>query len=57
MIMPGKLVKRNTTPDGQVACVFGTPWLDHWDPPMGSGRGCTACDAETYRDGHDHRSP
>ena len=26
-------------------CAFGTPWLDHWDPPIGTGKGCEKCDA------------
>jgi hypothetical protein len=30
-------------------CAFGTPWLDHFDPPIGSGVGCAACDAEIAR--------
>ena len=25
-------------------CSFGTPWLDHWAPPIGSGKGCEKCD-------------
>ena len=24
-------------------CMFGTPWLDHWDPPIGTGKGCEKC--------------
>ena len=31
-------------------CAFGTPWLDHFDPPIGTGRGCAACDAETTKE-------
>ena len=34
----------NTTAAGAVACAFGTPWLDHFDPPIGTARGCEACD-------------
>ena len=37
--------KPNTTLDGAWACAFGTPWLDHWDPPTGTGKGCPHCDA------------
>ena len=25
-------------------CSFGTPWLDHWQPPIGTGKGCEQCD-------------
>ena len=25
-------------------CAFGTPWLDHWQPPIGTGKGCEQCD-------------
>lgn len=35
--------KLNTTPDGELACMFGTPWLDHFSPPIGTGKGCQAC--------------
>ena len=35
----------NRTPDGGLACAFGTPWLDHFGAPIGNGRGCAACDA------------
>ena len=37
------------TPDGELTCAFGTPWLDHWDPPTGTGRGCAQCESETQR--------
>lgn len=26
-----------------LVCAFGTPWLDHFEPPIGTGRGCVAC--------------
>jgi len=26
-----------------LTCAFGTPWLAHFDPPIGTGEGCTAC--------------
>lgn len=28
-------------------CWFGTPFCDHFDPPVGTGRGCAKCDAAT----------
>ena len=34
----------NTTPDGQLACVFKTAWLNHFAPPIGNGLGCVACE-------------
>lgn len=37
-------IKLNTTPDGGLACAFGTPWLDHIQPPIGTGKGCVACE-------------
>jgi len=33
----------NTTPDGRLACAFGTPWLDHFAPALGTGKGCRHC--------------
>jgi len=33
----------NTTATGALACAFGTPWLDHFQPPIGNGRGCAEC--------------
>ena len=38
--------KPNRTPSGELACAFGTPWLDHLSPPAGTGRGCLACDTD-----------
>lgn len=26
-----------------LVCYFGTPWLDHFDPPTGTGKGCNYC--------------
>ncbi len=26
-----------------LTCAFGTPWLDHFQPPIGTGKGCNAC--------------
>jgi hypothetical protein len=37
--------KYNRTPDGGLACAFGTPWLDHF-----TDVGCAACDEETDAD-------
>jgi len=36
-----------------LVCAFGTPWLDHFPPPVGTGKGCAACWRETW--GHDRR--
>jgi hypothetical protein len=36
----------NTTPDGRLACAFGTRWEYHFD-----GTGCRACAA--YTDGQE----
>lgn len=33
------------TPTSELACVFGTPWLDHFVQPTGTGKGCQKCDA------------
>lgn len=35
------------TTEQPLTCGFGTPWLDHVDPPVGTGRGCAACAAQT----------
>ena len=29
----------------ELYCSFGTPWLDHFDPPIGTGKGCPRCEA------------
>lgn len=34
----------NTTTDGGLACAYGSPWLDHFGPPLGTGKGCIYCD-------------
>ena len=46
-----------------LACYFGTPWLDHFDPPVGTGAGCNYCanyrgiGTETDEErGHDQRA-
>ena len=31
--------------DPALICWFGSPWLDHFDPPLGTGKGCLACQA------------
>lgn len=33
----------NQTRNGQLACAFGTPWLHHFAPPIGTGLGCLWC--------------
>lgn len=40
--------KPNTTPDEQLACSFGTPWLDHFAPKLGTGKGCPWCDERGF---------
>ena len=35
----------NTTAAGAGAGACGTPWLDHFEPPLGTARGCEACDS------------
>lgn len=27
-----------------LTCWFGTPWLDHFPPPIGTGKGCPYCE-------------
>jgi hypothetical protein len=52
--------KLNTTEDGQIACAFGTPWLDHFIDRavvvadavtlrlrVAPPKGCPACAAKT----------
>jgi len=39
----------NRTPDGALACAYGTPWLDHFAPPIGTGRGCAHCPGDARR--------
>lgn len=34
-----------------VICTFGTPWLDHFDPPIGTGNFCVRC--AQLADGYD----
>jgi hypothetical protein len=28
---------------GAFTCAFGVPWLHHFDPPIGTGKGCRRC--------------
>ena len=37
-------LKPNTTITGELACAFRTPWRDHFEPPVGTGKGCVVCD-------------
>lgn len=39
--------KPNIASDGALACMYGTPWLDHFQSPLGTGKGCMACDKAT----------
>jgi hypothetical protein len=27
----------------ELVCFYGTPWPDHFRPPIGTGHGCAAC--------------
>ena len=36
-------MKQQTLFEPSETCMFGTPWLDHWDPPSGTGLGCVKC--------------
>lgn len=31
--------------DKPLVCYYNTPWLDHFAPPIGTGRGCRECNA------------
>jgi len=44
----------NRTADGALACAYGTPWLDHFAPPIGTGRGCAHCPGDARRLCDDH---
>jgi len=35
---------RSTATDDALVCAFGTAWLDHFDDPIGTGRGCDRCE-------------
>lgn len=39
----------NTTRSGELACAFGTAWLDHFKPPIGNGIGCLWCAGEVSK--------
>ena len=41
---PKTFAECNKTTDGGLACAFGTPWLDHFGEPIGTGKGCRPCD-------------
>ena len=30
-------------PPVELVCSFGVLWIDHFQPPVGSGRGCLMC--------------
>lgn len=32
-------------PEKPLTCAGGFPWLDHFEPPIGTGKGCPYCDA------------
>lgn len=32
-------------PEKPLVCAYGTPWLDHFPPPTGTGKGCPHCAA------------
>ena len=46
----------NRTTDGGLACVFGTPWLDHFPAHPRKRTGCAACDQTTFGT-HSDQSP
>jgi hypothetical protein len=29
-----------------LVCFYGVPWLWHFQPPIGTGQGCAACDGQ-----------
>lgn len=31
------------SPEPPLVCSYGRPWLDHFKPPIGTGRGCLYC--------------
>jgi hypothetical protein len=41
-----KRPRRSKTPK-PLMCHYGTAWLDHFDPPIGTGKGCPGCDGES----------
>lgn len=38
-----KRTGRTSKKEKPLVCYFGTPWLDHFDAPIGTGKGCTYC--------------
>jgi hypothetical protein len=43
LMMTGRRRKKEPKP---LVCYYHTPWLDHFAPPIGTGRGCAECDAK-----------
>lgn len=39
---------KTTKPAKPLTCAFGTPWEKHFDPPIGVGRDCKACDTPSW---------
>jgi hypothetical protein len=39
----GNTIYRITDASSTLTCSFNTPWLDHFQPPIGTGRGCIFC--------------
>jgi hypothetical protein len=32
-----------------LVCFYGVPWLWHFQPPIGTGQGCPACDGQAQQ--------
>jgi hypothetical protein len=39
--------------DKLLTCYHGNPWLDHFDPPIGTGQGCSLCQTDIRGERHD----
>ncbi len=39
--------------DKILTCYHGNPWLDHFDPPIGTGQGCSLCQTDIRGERHD----
>jgi hypothetical protein len=37
----------------ELTCYHGNPWLDHFDPPIGTGQGCSLCQTDIRGERHD----
>jgi hypothetical protein len=37
--------RKPAKPAKPLTCAFGTEWLAHFDPPIGTGAGCSQCEA------------